>query len=121
MAKHVGRPVYYAVKTPATMPLGTPQMAPLRREREAPPTLDTNRARAPRKTPTGVGLHGSLRGNWSQAITRVDAHYATGCKNCRSRRARGDSACARLRRLERTEDRARAAYRAAGGRLPAPY
>lgn len=119
MGKHFGRPVYYAVNQGATMPLGTPQMTDQRRGRGTGGQLDTNRTRAPRKTPAGVGLHGSLRGNWSQAITRVDAHYATGCKNCRSRRVQGDSSCARLRRLERTEDRARKAYIAAGGKLPA--
>ena len=62
---------------------------------------------------------------WTRAITRVDDHV-TACKagksGCHTRLKDGVGVggpdCAIARRLMRLEDRARNAYRKAGGKLP---
>lgn len=59
--------------------------------------------------------------HWTQAINRVDAHVVE-CKaeggGCTRRKPEGYPDCARARRLMRSEDRIRNAYRKAGGRMP---
>lgn len=58
---------------------------------------------------------------WTQAILRVDRH-SDECRKaktgCHKPNESGYPACVRARRLMRGEERARNAYRKAGGRMP---